>query len=241
MEPNGKFYTQYPSQPQQYQAQPPKKSRGKAILFAVLGLVLVGGAIAGAYFYQQQRIDTLSNEKSQLNQQLAEATSKDVDAGAAPSQFSYPKAPFVFEYPADWTVTSSEPVTYTEALPQEYGVELLAPGTVRTVTIVGGPDVISEKGARITIKKTATKETEVRKALLTFPGGTPPPFKDVKVAGVDAVEFQYAWEGPKYLSTAFVKGDALYTVHFDAEDDANLTKNEHYKTYQTLISSFQFK
>jgi hypothetical protein len=239
MEPNGKFYTQYSSQPQQYQAQPPKKSRGKAILLTVLALILIVGVGSGAYFYQQQRIDTLSNEKSQLTRQLTEAASKDIEADVTPSQFSYPKAPFVFDYPGDWTLTSSEPVTYTESLPAEYGIELLAPGTVRSVTLSGVPDVISKNGARITIKKTPATEADVRKALVF--SGAAPTFTDATVAGIKGVSFEYMNDGPKYVASAVIKDGALFVVRFDAEDDADLTKNDFYSTYQTLVSSFQFK
>lgn len=238
MEPNGKFYTQYPTQPQQYQAQPPKKPRGKVILLTLLALIFIAGAAAGAYFYQQQRIDMLNGEKTQLSQQLADA-SKTPEEEATPSQFSYPKAPFVFDYPSDWTLTSSEAVTYTESLPAEYGIELLAPGTVRSVTMSGTPDVISENGARITLKKTAVTETDVRKAL-TFAAAAPE-FTEVTIDGVKGVSFEYMNDGPKYVASAVVKDGALFVIRFDAEDDADLTKNDFYKTYQTLVSSFQFK
>jgi Tfp pilus assembly protein PilX len=239
MEPNGKFYTQYPQQQYAPQPQLPQKSRGKAILLTLLVLVLIGGAAAGAYVYQQQRIDALNVEKTQLAQRIADTSVQDAE-GVEPNQFSYSKTPFVFSYPAEWTLTSSEPVTYTETLPNEYGIELLAPGTVRSVTASGTPDVISENGARVTIKKTVTTETDAQKALGTF-AGTAPTFKDVTVAGLKGVEYEYMNDGPKYLATAFVKDGALFVIRFDAEDDADLTKNDYYKTYQSVVNSFQFK
>lgn len=219
--------------------QPPKKSRGRAILLMLLALLLIGGAGAGAYFYQQQRIDSLANEKSQLTQQLINATNKETEQDTTPNQFSYQRVPFVFDYPTDWTLTSSEPVTYTEPLPGEYGIELLAPGTIRSVTASGTPDVVSENGARITIKKTTVTETDVRKALVFTAAA--PEFTDVTVAGIKGVSYEYMNDGPKYVASAVVKDGALYVIRFDAEDDADLTKNDFYKTYQTLVSSFQFK
>lgn len=240
MEPNGKFYTQYPQQPQHAQ-QPPKRPRGKAILLTLLALLLIGGAGAGAYFYQQSRIDALNNEKNQLNQQLTEAASKATEEEVLPNQFSYPKAPFTFSYPSNWTLSSEQSVTSNEELPENYTINLLAPGTVEAASLIGSQVVVSESGAKITIAKTKATDTDIRKILGALAEMLKLQFKDVTVGGVAGVEYEFAYESPRRISTAFVKDGAVYYISFDAEDDANLTKNEYYKNYEQLVKSFAFK
>jgi hypothetical protein len=175
-----------------------------------------------------------------------QAQSQPHDAGALPPQanqqqkstltFDDKLIPFTFEYPKDWTVKIPDSIKEGRPLPNQYSIELRAPGTVETEQPIGG--LFITKGARILVSDTKTTLTDIQDKFLGFYAQA----KDranVTVNGVAAVEYTFAYESDPGVFTDLVINGRDYSLGLYAEGDEKTSA--FFNAYKTLVSSFKLK
>ena len=200
------------------------------VVLTAAAFAAVAGTGAGVYYLQQGQIDSLSAAIS--NMQLTQK------AAVADKTFAEKQSPFTFTYPGDWTKVYDKPIQ-SDTPQANYNITLMSPGTVVNNELIGSDTV--KEGARINISVSDAKFTTIDQWLAdSFTGKTLTKApKDVKVAGVSAKQYNFAYESQEQVYTTFVKDGKMYDITFVGGD--GLEKSTHYSAYTDLLVSFKFK
>lgn len=196
------------------------------IIIIVVVLALIG--VGGWYVWQTQTKPPQNQTQDTPNGQTTPPKTTET--------FSDSRVPFTFEYPKGWTVKVDERLKEGQPLPDQYSVELQAPGTTLTEQPIGGHFVTT--GARVRILDTRTTLTNIQDKFSGFYAQA----KDrvnTTVAGAAAVEYAFTYESDPGIFTDFVKDGRDYSLGFYAEDDERASVQ--FADYKTLVSSFKFK
>lgn len=227
---------------EEYRAQPPvqesqkKTKKGfKTTLYILLALLFAGATGYGVYLWQQQEVDDLKNKNSQSvseNQNKVE-TKEDPEV----TKFDDKAVPFTFEYPSTWSRIHDKPLTTEAPLSDQYAVTLVKPGSVIEESLFGTTHV--SKGSRIIIY---VSKTNIAKVSDRFTGiyQYATDKKDKIVNGIDAVQYNFAYESDNGIYTDLIKDGILYSIGFFS-DKTKEAEHDSYPGYENLVSSFKFK
>lgn len=146
------------------------------------------------------------------------------------TQFQHPVLGYLFTYPARWKISTNK---------------TSRPGSYDYVTIKSPDYKLSEgypfleSGYSIAIRASDTSEVSVQ-ALFNNDSLATSLAKNehrLKVDGVDAIQFDYSYEGTIATVTMFVKDGVYYQIVYRYSDEA--LKNTDVKVYEEVLSSFK--
>jgi hypothetical protein len=196
-------------------------------LIAVLAVLLLIG-LGGWYVWQAQTAPPTSQAEQETLSKTPEKST---------ITFTDERVPFTFEYPKYWTVTLSKSLRDSQSRPDQYFLEVSAPGTVLAEQPIGG--LFVTKGARIVVHDSKTALANIQDRFTGFYGTAATDRVDVAVAGVAAVEYNFAYESDPAVFTEFLKDGRIFALEFSAEGDERTSS--YFPDYKALMASFKFK
>lgn len=204
-------------------------------LLVIIALTLVG--FTGFYVYNANK----KTDQANLNQTNALDTQENLEeqpGGTIPPVddrlvVSEQYLPFTFKYPRDWKKEVDQYANTNES----FRLYLRAPNTEINeegyANVVTGAEIRVYKDTKVAAKSTQELKTQ-ENALTKFGSNA----KDIKVDGVDAVEYDVSYEGPPTHHVQFIKDSASYTISIQKNI---YEKPQYQKIFQALIESIDFK
>lgn len=205
-------------------------------LMVVVVVLLWAGSIAGAYFAK----DLINGDENKTTETASKESSQNTETSTTKettdkTTFDYKKAgiPITFQYPSNWVLNTENTLFKSEEVKDNYGFSLLAPSTSITSAMIGGTYIM--KGSKIDFYITKVTDVELLAPKLGVKGEV----LKTKIAGVDALQYVFAYESDPSISTIFIKDGKEYSISFISDKD-NERDSENYKVYEEVLSSLSF-
>ncbi|OGK09497.1 hypothetical protein A2767_03250 [Candidatus Roizmanbacteria bacterium RIFCSPHIGHO2_01_FULL_35_10] len=212
--------------------------RGSFPLIAgVLVLLLVVGG--GAYYLGTQKNNSI-NQATNINTKIqtqpsptkmySEPSPTTVTTKNGMIVFEHPKVNYTLEYPASWKGK-------TEPIPQAYEVFIARSADYQ---LSDGYPVL-EKGAEFYVSVENSTEKSIDDIFNKDPLTLQIAYNKIKIIvdGVEAIQYDYSYEGYNVTMTTFLKNGKYYTIHYRYVDNAG--KQLEWNTYLNLLKSFKTK
>lgn len=202
-------------------------------LLIIITLTLVSGV--GYYIYSVNNSKEKSAKASESTK-IEEPTTAKLPADDR-LEMNENELPFIFKYPKDW---SKEKESFETTGETAFTLAISAPGTKINESESGYASVAS--GAEISLYKYSTKNSNKNINEIKNDKNSTHQFntnlKDMKIDGIEALEYDWSYEGPPRHITVFIKDSFQYSVSIEKDI---YDKSEFKKAYEDLIKSIKFK
>ena len=207
-----------------------------------LGIILLG--VAGCVFGAQRGSEITGDETTSPNitvSPLALRQSSPTDSVPGPDKtedatigwvnFKHPIVGYIMEYPASW---SGGLIETPEAIVQDYQDFLITSPDHR---VSGGYPVL-EKGAELFVRVEKTQHSTIGEIFNNDLLAQEIAFNrtSTTVDGLEAIQYDYSYEGHRATMTIFSKNGHYYTVKYRCVDNDSRQKN--WDDYMRLLESF---